>query len=115
MNIADLISGFVNEQILGIALMLVAMGHLFTRCFKVKKKNIPLVFTFIALPTAIAYQLCLNPELHVYVNVINGLCQGTFSISFAMGFYDLGKSLWKALKYQIKKANPTSKKQEDNM
>lgn len=115
MNIADLISGFVNEQILGIALMLVAMGHIFTRYFNVDKKKIPLLFVITALPTAIVYHVCLNPELHIFVNVINGLCQGTFSIAFAMGFYDIGKSLWKSLKYQIKKANPTSKKQENTM
>lgn len=115
MNVADLISGFVNEQILGIALMLVAMGHVFTRYFGVDKKKIPLLFVVIALPTSIAYHICLNSDLHIYVNVINGLCQGAFSIAFSFGFYDLGKSLWKSLRYQIKKANPISKKQEENM
>lgn len=115
MNIADLISGFVNEQILGVALMLVALGYVFTRYFGIDKKRIPLLFAVVSLPIAVAYHLFLNPELHIFVNVINGLCQGTFSVSFAMGFYDLGKSLWKSFKYQIKKANPISKKQEENM
>lgn len=115
MNIADLISGFVNEQILGIALMLVAIGHVFTRYFGIDKKQIPLLFVVIALPISIAYHLCLNPELHIFVNLVNGLCQGVFSIAFSFGFYDLGKNLWKAFKYQLKKANPISKKQEENM
>lgn len=112
MNFADLLSGFINEQILGLAFILIGIGFLMTKYFKVDKKKTPVLFLVIAMPISIFYHLFLNPELHLYVNIMNGIYQAMFSIVFSMGFYDLGKGLWQSLKYRIKKDNPRNKKED---
>lgn len=115
MNFADLLSGFVNENVMGLAIILIGIGKIFTSYFGVDKKKVPQLFVITAVPISIIYHISLNPDQHVFVSVMNGIYQALFSVVLSMGFYDLGKSLWKSLKYQIKKANPTSKKQEENM
>lgn len=115
MNFADLLSGFVNEQVFGLAIILIGIGTVFTKYFGVNRKKVPQLFVVMALPISIIYHITLNPDQHVYVSIMNGIYQALFSVVISMGFYDLGKSLWKSLKYQVRKMNPTSKKQEENM
>lgn len=110
MNFVDLLGTFVNEQVLGLAIILIGLGLMMTKCFGLNKKKVPLMFVAIAIPLSILYHIFLSPELHVVVRVLNGTYQGAFSIVFAMGFYDLGKSLWTSIKYRVRNDNPTSKK-----
>lgn len=115
MNFADLLSGFINENVMGLAIILIGIGFIFTSYFKIDKKKVPQLFVIVAVPISVIYHITLNPEQHLYVSTMNGIYQALFSVVLSMGFYDLGKSLWKSLKYQIKKMNPTSKKQEESM
>lgn len=115
MNFADLLSSFINMEIFGMALILIAIGNIMVKHFGCNRKKVPQLFIVIALPLTTMYNLCSNPDIHIVVTLMDSLYQSVFSCTLAMGLYDLGKSLWKSLKYQIKKANPINKKQEENM
>lgn len=112
MNFVDLLSSFINEQILGLAIILIGLGFLMTSYFKLDKKQTPVLFLVIALPISIMYHIFLTPENHLYINIMNGIYQAMFSIVMAMGFYDLGKGLWQSIKYRIKRDNPRNKKED---
>lgn len=115
MNFADLLSGFINMEIFGMALILIAMGNIMVKHFGCNRKKVPQFFIVVALPLNTLYNLCSNPDMHIFVTVMDSLYQSIFSVVIAMGLYDLGKSLWQSFKYQIKRANPINRKQEENL
>ncbi|MEG3006934.1 MAG: hypothetical protein RR806_05625 [Oscillospiraceae bacterium] len=105
MNITNLLSGFINEQVFGLALLLLIIGLFFANVLKIKKKQMPIIFVIIAIPISIMYHIFLSPELHIIVRVLNGLYQSFFSIFLAMGIYDLGKYIIVSIKNRFKSDN----------
>lgn len=115
MNLVDLLGSFINMQIFGTSLILIGIGNMMVKHFGCNRKKIPQLFVLISVPLTLLYNLCSNPEVHIVVTVMDSVFQSVFSCTLAMGFYDLGKSLWKSIKYQFKKSNPASRKQEEDM
>ena len=113
MNFADLLSSFVNMQILGMALILIAIGNILVNHFGCNRKKVPQLFIVISVPLTLLYNLSANPTTHIVVTLMDSVYQSVFSCTLAMGLYDLGKSLWKSFKFQFRRANPTSNKEEN--
>lgn len=105
MSFLDALSGFVNEQVFGLSILIIALGFVLSKYAKVDKKKLPILFVLIAVPISVIYHVTLANTENMFNRVMDGVYQSMFSICIAMGFYDIGKPLIKAIKNRFKEAN----------
>ena len=106
MDFISILEGFINEQVFGLAILILGLGVILSKYAKVDKKKMPIIFVLIAMPISVLYNILLSPELQVFVSAMNGVYQSMFSICISMGLYDIAKPLIRAIKGMFKKSIP---------
>ena len=105
MGFVDMLSGFVNEQVLGLSILIIGLGFVLSKYAKVDKKKLPIIFVLIAVPISIVYHITLASTESIFNRVMDGIYQSMFSICIAMGLYDIGKPLVRAIKNRFRTDN----------
>lgn len=112
MGFVDMLSGFVNEQVLGLSILIIGLGFVLSKYAKVDKKKLPIVFVLIAVPISVIYHVTLANTENIYNRVMDGIYQSMFSICIAMGLYDIGKPLIRAIRDRFKADNGIESEEE---
>lgn len=105
MGFVEMLSGFVSEQVLGLSILIIGLGFVLSKYAKVDKKKIPIVFVLIAVPISVVYSITLASTESMFNRVMDGIYQSMFSICIAMGLYDIGKPLIRAIKNRFRLDN----------
>ena len=105
MDIVGILSGFANKQVFGLAIFLLGLGFVLSKWAKIDKKKTPWLFVLIAVPISVIYNTTLSVGTPLFVSVMDGIYDATFSCLIAMGVYDLGKPIATAILKRFAKAN----------
>lgn len=105
MDLIGMLNTFIDKQVFELAFLMIGLGFILSKWAKIDKKKIPWLFILILLPLSITYRIELNETTSLYINIVDGTCKAFESCFIAMGIYDIGKPIGKALLKRFARAN----------
>lgn len=105
MDLIGMLNTFIDRQVFELAFFMIGLGFVLSKWARIDKKKIPWLFLIILIPTSTIYSIELNSTMPLFINIVDGVCNAFMSCFIAMGIYDIGKPIGKALLKRFAKAN----------